>query len=41
MLSKKWTKWAILFAGSTLAALQLGACVANLVFDKWLQSVIN
>ncbi len=41
MLSKKWTKWGLLLAGSTFAALNLGACVAQYLVDTFILRSVN
>lgn len=41
MSSRKITKWSLLLAGSTLAALNLGACVAQLFLDSVLLRWVN
>jgi hypothetical protein len=41
MLSRRWSKWGLLFAGTTVAALQLGACIARTMLDYWLLRSVN
>lgn len=42
MMSKKsWFKWSLLIAGSSVAALQLGSCIANLLLETFVLSAVN
>lgn len=41
MLSRRWSKWGLLFAGSTVAALQLGSCIARTMLDYFLLRAVD
>jgi hypothetical protein len=42
MMSKKtWVKWGLLIAGSTVAALQLGACIAEGLLQYIILRAVN
>lgn len=40
-MRKSWLKWGLLVAGSTVAALQLGACVSEYLLMEVILSVVN
>jgi hypothetical protein len=41
MLKNTWVKWGLLVAGSTVAALQLGSCIANLLLQSFILTAVN
>jgi len=41
MSKKTWVKWGVILAGSTLAALNLGACLADFLLQTAILSVVN
>jgi len=41
MLKRIAIKWGLLLAGSTLAALQLGQCISDLVEDYLVLSIVD
>jgi hypothetical protein len=42
MMSKKsWVKWSLLLAGSTVAALQLGNCIAEFLLQTFILRAVN
>jgi hypothetical protein len=42
MMSKTTVlKWGLLVAGSTVATLQLGACIAHWLLQTWVLNVVN
>jgi hypothetical protein len=43
-MKTNWVKWCLLIGGSTVAALQLGSCIRNLLFlgfDSLILSAVN
>jgi hypothetical protein len=36
-----WVKWSVVIAGSTLAALSFGACIADFILQNAILSVVN
>jgi hypothetical protein len=41
MSKMTWVKWGFVIAGSTLAALNLGACLADFILQNAILSVVN
>lgn len=42
MMSKKtWVMWSLIVAGSTLAVLNLGGCLADFLLQQYVLSVVN
>jgi hypothetical protein len=41
MSNKTWVKWGLLVTGSTLTALQLGACLADFILENLILAVVN
>jgi hypothetical protein len=42
MMSKNtWVKWGLLVAGSTVAALQLGTCIAQFLLQSFILNAVN
>jgi len=41
MLKNTWVKWGLLAAGSTVAALQLGACIAQWLLQSFILNAVN
>lgn len=41
MAKKTWVKWGLLVAGSTVAALQIGACIAEFLLSNLILSAVN
>jgi len=41
MLKNTWVKWGLLVAGSTVAALQLGSCIANFLLQSFILNAVN
>jgi len=42
MMSKKsWMKWGLLLAGSSVAALQLGNCIAEFLLQSFILNAVN
>jgi len=41
MSKKSWFKWGLLVAGSSVAALQLGNCIAQLLLQSFILSAVN
>jgi hypothetical protein len=41
MSKMTWVKWGLVLTGSTLAALNFGACVADFILQNWVLSVVN
>lgn len=41
MLKNYWVKWGLLVAGSTVAALSMGNCVAQLVWQSLILRAVN
>ena len=41
MSKKSWVKWGLLLAGSTMAALQLGSCIAQFLLDYIILRAVN
>jgi len=40
-MSKMTVKWSLLLAGSTVAALQLGSCVAQWLLQTFILNAVN
>lgn len=40
-MRKIWVKWGLLVAGSTIAALQLGACIAEFLLSNLVLSAVD
>lgn len=41
MLNKTWAKWGMLVTGSTLVALQLGACIADFLLAQLVLTAVD
>lgn len=41
MSKMTWVKWGLVLAGSTLAALNLGACLADFLLQQFVLSATN
>jgi hypothetical protein len=41
MLKNTWVKWGLLVAGSTFAALQLGACISQFLLQSFILNAVN
>ena len=41
MLKTTWIKWSLLLAGSTVATLQLGSCIANWLLQSFILNAVN
>lgn len=41
MSKKSWFKWSLLVAGSSVAALQLGNCIAQLLLETFILRAVN
>lgn len=41
MLKNTWVKWSLLVAGSTVAALQLGACISQFLLQSFILNAVN
>jgi len=41
MSKKRWTRWGLLLAGTTLAGLSLGACIAQYIIDTLILRAVN
>ncbi len=41
MSKNTWVKWSLLVAGSTVAALQLGSCIAQFLLQTFIQNAVN
>jgi hypothetical protein len=41
MLKNTWVKWGLLVAGSTVAALHFGGCIANLLLQTFVLNAVN
>jgi len=41
MSKKSWMKWGLLLAGSSVAALQLGNCIAEFLLQSFILNAVN
>lgn len=41
MSKMTWLKWGLILAGSTVAALNLGACLADFLLQTFVMSAVN
>lgn len=41
MSKNSWIKWGLLVAGSTVAALQLGNCIAQFLLQSFILNAVN
>lgn len=41
MSKMTWVKWSLILAGSTMAALNVGACLADFVLQNMILAVVN
>lgn len=41
MLKNTWVKWSLLVAGSTVAALSLGACISAILLQDFVLRAVN
>ena len=41
MSKNSWIKWSLLMAGSTVAALQLGNCIAQWALQTFILTAVN
>lgn len=41
MSKNNWVKWGLLVAGSTVATLQLGSCIAQFLLQSFILNAVN